>query len=82
MNEFIAEILERKLSGACPEISISVPITLHVSINGAHHCESPYVEFTIFVKKWLLNVLLDDIGSLVSIDVGVLNQAFYVIQLF
>ena len=81
MDVTVRDILKSKLSAAGPEISIAVPVSLQVSIDGAHQGEAADVELSILIEERLLDVLLYDIRSSVAIDVHILDQALDVIQL-
>lgn len=58
-----------------------VPVALQVTIDGAHKGEDSNVELSILVQQWLLDVLLNNVTSLVSIMVSILDQVLDVVQI-
>jgi hypothetical protein len=76
----IGDILNGELARARPQVAISVPITLEVAGNRAHHGEAPDVELPVLVEQRLLDVLLDDVGAAVAVHVGVLHQGLDVVD--
>ena len=73
MDVTVWDILKGKLSAACSEVTITVPVALQVSIYGAHQSKTSNVELSVLVEKRLLNVLLYDVRSSVAIDVNILD---------
>ena len=82
MNVPIWDVLEGELSAACPEVALSVPVTLKVAANGAHHGEAPDVKLPILVEQWFFNILLDYVTSFEAIHICIANQVFDLIKVF
>ncbi len=58
-----------------------IPVALEVAIDTAHEREAPDVKLPSFVEHRLLNILLDDVAALVSIDIRVLDQVSNLVKL-
>ena len=80
MDVTVWDILKSKLSAACTEVSIAVPVALQVTIYGAHQSETADVELSVLIEKRLLYVFLYDVRPSVAIDVNILNEALYMIE--
>jgi hypothetical protein len=75
MDEPVRDILEGILTATCPQVTISVPVALKVTVYSGHQGKAPNVKFSLFIKKGLFDVLLNYVTSLNSIDCGVLNKS-------
>ena len=73
-------ILSVVLTACCSKVALSVPIALEVSIDSNCQGICSNVELPVLVQKWLLHILLDDIGSLAAIDTACIDNAFDVVQ--
>jgi hypothetical protein len=71
MNKSISNVLQIEVLATCPKVALIVPITLEVSINSSQQSVAPNVKLPVFVEKRLLEVLLNDVGPLLAIDIGV-----------
>ena len=80
MNVPVGDVLKGELSAACSEVTLSVPVTLEVAANGAHHGEAPDVELPILVEQWFFDILLDYVTSFESIHICIANQVFDLIK--
>ena len=57
-----------------------VPVSLHVSVDGANQSEGPDVKLPILVEQGLFDVLLDDVASFVPVDVDILHKVLDLID--
>lgn len=71
MNESISNIFKIEVFATCPKVALVVPITLEVAINCSQQSVAPNIKLPVFVEEGPLNVLLDDVGTLLSVDIGV-----------
>ena len=79
MNIPVGDILEGKLTATRPEIAIGVPIALQISIYCCHQSKAPDIKLSVLVEKRLLNILLNDVTSLHTIDCLVLYESLNMI---
>ena len=73
-------VLRVVLSACGSQVAINIPVALQVAIAGNCHGVGSNVELSILVQQWLLHVLLNDVRSLPPIDVGLIDQAFDMVQ--
>ena len=71
----VRDIFKGILTATCPQVTISVPVALKVTVYGAHQSKTPDVKFTLLIKKGLFDVLLNNVTSLNTIDCGVFNKS-------
>ena len=81
MDITVTQVLQGELTAAGSQVSIAIPVPLQVAIDAAHHAVDPYVELPVLVEHGFLDVLLDDVGSSVAINVYVLNYTFDVVKI-
>lgn len=55
---------------------------MQISINGTHQSKYPDIKLSVFIKKWLLNILLDDVTSFIPIYVCVVDQTLDGFEVF
>ena len=79
MNIPVGDILEGELTATRPEIAISIPIALQISIYCCHKSKAPDIKLSVLVEKRLLNILLNDVTSLHTIDCLVLYESLNMI---
>ena len=80
MNISVGYILQCEFLAGSSQITLLIEIALEISIDRAHHGEASDIELSVFIEKWLFDVLLDDIGSSAAVDVSVLDQTFDVVK--
>ena len=78
----VGYVFSRELSATSSEVSFLVPVTLHIAIDSAHHCEASYVKLSILVQQRLFDVLLNDVTPFVPIHIRVQNQVFNTVKVF
>ena len=80
MDVTVWDIFKCKLSATCPEVTITVPVSLKISIYCAHHRKTADIKLSVLIKEWLFYVFLYDIWPSVSIDVNILNKTLDMIK--
>ena len=78
----VRDILQGILTATCPQVTISIPVALKVTIYGAHQSKTSNIKFTLLIKKGLFDVFLNNVTSLNTIDCGVLNKSLNMVQIF
>ena len=71
MNKSICNILKIEVLATSPKVALIVPIALEVAINCSQHSVASNVKLSVLVKERLLNVFLDNVRPLLSVDIGV-----------
>jgi hypothetical protein len=71
MNHPVSDIFQIELFAACSEIALSVPIPLEIAIHCGHKCVTSDIKLPAFVQQWLLDVFLNDVRPLLTIDISV-----------
>lgn len=59
MHIGVAEVLYVELVGTSPYIPLRIPVRFQESVSAGNHHVVSYVEFTVMVQKWLVDVRLD-----------------------
>ena len=80
MDVSVGDVLQGELSATRAEVAVAVPIPLQISVYGAHHGEGTDIELPILVQQRLLDILLNDVRTLVPVNVRVLHQALDVVK--
>lgn len=82
VSEEIFSIFDVVLAWSSSDISISIPITFHFTIVASYCHVVSYIKFSSLVKKWPLNVLLNNKCPISSIWVTLFwfKSIFYLIQ--
>ena len=81
MDQSVCHILDVVLPARSPQVPVRVIVTLEVPINCLGHSIASNVKFASLVEQGLLAVLLDDVTTLLSIDMGVADYLFDLGQL-
>ena len=71
MEQPVGAVLSVVLTTTGTQVSLSVPVTLQVAIGSHHQGERTDVEFTVLVKQGFFYVLLNNITSLLTIDLSI-----------
>ena len=71
MNKSICNILKIEVLATSPKVALIVPIALEVAINCSQHSVASNVKLSVLVKERLLNVFLDNVRPLLSVDISV-----------
>jgi hypothetical protein len=71
MDKPRCDIFNVKLPTGCPEVSFIIPVALHISIYRSNQGETPDVELPTLIEKGSLDVFLNYVAALVSVDLGV-----------
>lgn len=69
MNKPISNIFEVEVLAARPQISLIVPVTLQVAVDRSEESVAPDIKLPVLVEKGLLDIFLNDVGSLLAVDV-------------
>ena len=67
VNQPIGDILQVKIFAACSQIALIVPVSLKISIDWGHQSVASNVELSVFVEKRFLDVLLDNVWTLLAV---------------
>ena len=67
MNQSILNILHVVLSACRSQIAILVEVPLNVAIDGCGQCVQTNIKLPIFVQKWFLTVLLNNVTSFFTV---------------
>jgi hypothetical protein len=71
MDEPIRHVFQIKVLAARPQITFVVPVSLKVAIDSGHESIAPDIKLATLVEKWLFDVLLNDVASLLAVYIGV-----------
>lgn len=71
MNKSISNILKIEVLATSPKVALIVPIALEVAINSSQQSVASNVKLSVLVEERLLNVFLDNVRPLLSVDIGV-----------
>jgi hypothetical protein len=71
MNKSISNILKIEVFATSPKVALIVPIALEVAINCSQQSVASNVKLSVLVKERLFDVFLDNVGPLLSVDIGV-----------
>ena len=77
MNKSISNILKIEVLATSPKVALIVPIALEVAINSSQQSVASNVKLSVLVEERLLNVFLDNVRPLLSIDIGVRYNLLY-----
>lgn len=80
MDHAVGGIFEIVLAAARPQVAVSVPVRLQVSVGCRAQGEAANVELSVLVKKRLFDVLLDDVAAPMPIDLLSLNETLDVVE--
>lgn len=81
MDQAVLNIFDVVLAAACSQVAVLIVVSLQVSIYGHGQRVTPDVELPVLVQKRPFTILLNNVGSLFSIDVSVANDLAYLAQL-
>jgi hypothetical protein len=71
MNKSISNILKIEVLATSPKVALIVPIALEVAINSSQQSVASNVKLSVLVEERLLNVFLDNVRPLLSVDISV-----------
>jgi len=74
MDESVLNIFYIVLSAACTQIPILVEIALKISVDCLSYRVASNIKFSVFVQKWSLAVLLNNVRPLLPVYVRVAND--------
>jgi hypothetical protein len=77
MNKSISNILKIEVLATSPKVALIVPIALEVAINSSQQSVASNVKLSVLVEERLLNVFLDNVRPLLSVDIGVRYNLLY-----
>jgi len=80
MDHAVRRVLEIVLSATGSEIAVGVPVALHVAVDSRGQRKAPDIELPIFIQKWPLDVLLNNVTPLVAIHLLVLDQRLDMVE--
>jgi hypothetical protein len=81
VNKSVCNIFKVEVLATGSEIALIVPIPLQITIHSSDEGVTSNVELSIFIKQWLFNVFLNDIGSFLPIHICILDYVSYLLQL-
>ena len=67
MNERVRDIVQGELSRARPDIGILVAVPLKGTVDTGQHAKAPEVELPLVHQQRVVNVFLDDVGTVLFI---------------
>jgi hypothetical protein len=77
MNKSISNILKIEVLATSPKVALIVPIALEVAINSSQQSVASNVKLSVLVEERLLNVFLDNVRPLLSVDICVRYNLLY-----
>ena len=80
MYHAVCGVLNVVFTATCPKVSVRVPVSLQVAINGRGHGVASNVELPALIKERLLNILLDDVAASVTVNLLCLDERSDVIK--
>ena len=79
VDHAVGGIFEIVLAAARPQVAVSVPVRLQVSVGCRAQGEAANVELSVLVKKRLFDVLLNDVAAPMPIYLLSLNETLDVV---
>lgn len=76
MDQSVSHVLQVEIFAARAQITLIIPVTLQVTVNCCHQSVRADVKLPVLIQKRLFYVLLDNVGSLLSIEVCVRYNFF------
>jgi hypothetical protein len=76
MNEPICHVLQVEIFTTCAKITFIIPVTLQVTVNCGHKSVSTDVKLAVLIQKRFFNVLLDNVRSLLAIEICIRYNFF------
>ena len=61
MDETVGNIFQSEFFATGSEVAISIPISLQITIDCTHQSKTTDIKLSVFIEKWLFNVLLNDV---------------------
>ena len=80
MDHTVRSVLEIVLSATGAQVAIRVPVALKVAVDSRCQEEASDIELPIFIQKWPLDVLLNNVTPLVTIHLLVLDQRLDMVE--
>jgi hypothetical protein len=71
MNKSISNILKVEVFATSPKVALIIPITLQVAVDRGQQSVAPDVKLPVLIEEGFLDVLLDDVGPLLSVNIGI-----------
>lgn len=81
MHISVGYVLESEFTAACPQIPILIPITLQVTIDGAHQGEATNIKLSVFVEQWFFDIFLNYIASTIRITISNSDEVLNVLKI-
>ena len=80
MDHAVCRVFQVVFTATGPQIPVSVPVGLQVSVNGGAEGVATDVKLAILVQERLLDVFLNNVTTPMSIDLLCLNQTLDVVE--
>lgn len=61
MNKSVCNVFQIKILATRPEVTLVIPVTLEVAVDGGEQSVTPNIKLPSLVEKGLFNVLLYDV---------------------
>ena len=71
MNEPIRHVFQVEVLAARAQVALIVPVALQVTVNGGHQRVAADVELAVLVQQRSLDILLNNIRSLLAIEIRI-----------
>lgn len=76
VNEPISYVLQIEVFAACAQVAIAVPVPLQVTVNRRHQRVAADVKLAVLVEQRPLDILLNNIRSLLPIEIRIWYDFF------
>ena len=80
MDHAVCRVFQVVFTATSPQIPVSVPVALQVSVNSSAEGVATDVKLAIFIQQRLLDVFLNNVTSPMPIDLLCLNQTLDVVE--
>lgn len=79
MDELILQVFQAELLAGSSDVSLLVPVSLYYSVYGGYEDVAPDVELSLIVEEGVLEVSLDDEGTISN--AFLVGKVLYLVQI-